>query len=175
MILGIYTDSQSPIGLFKGKRILHFTDNKGVVSVFTIGSTKPDLQAMAVKVFQVANSLGMKLFFHWKSRDDPTMQLVDRGSRGPWLDFDNFSVDEASIQEVLSRGINLDGFASFHNKIVDRYISFGFQIEAEGTNVFAQKFVASNIILIHPHPLMLYNAVTHASQFKCKVVVVMHL
>ena len=38
VILGIYTDSQSPIGLFKGKRILHFTDDKGVVSVFTIGS-----------------------------------------------------------------------------------------------------------------------------------------
>ena len=77
-------------------------DNKGVVSVFTIDSTKPDLQAMAVKVFQVANSLGMKLLFYWKSRDDPTMQLVDRGSRGPWLDFDNFSLDDASIQEVLS-------------------------------------------------------------------------
>ena len=102
VILGIYTDSQSPIALFRGKRILHFTDNKGVVSVFTIGSTKPALQAMAVKVFQVANSLGLKLFFLWKSRDDPTMQIVDKGSRGPWLDFDNFSLDDASIQEVLS-------------------------------------------------------------------------
>ena len=107
---------------------MHFTDNKGVVSVFTIGSTKPALQAMAVKVFQVANSLGLKLFFLWKSRDDPTMLLVDKGSRGPWLDFDVFSLDDASIQEVLSRGINLDGFASFHNKVVNRYISYRFQI-----------------------------------------------
>ena len=41
VILGIYTDSQSPISSFKGKCILHFMDNKGVVSVFTIGSTKP--------------------------------------------------------------------------------------------------------------------------------------
>ena len=102
VILGIYTDSQSPISSFKGKRILHFTDNKGVVSVFTIGSTKPALQAMAVKVFRVANSLGLKLFFLWKSRDDPTMQLVDRGSRGPWVEFDDFSLDDASIWEVLS-------------------------------------------------------------------------
>ena len=56
VILGIYTDSHSPISLFKGKQILHFTDDKEVVSVFTIGSPKPALQAMAVKVFKVANS-----------------------------------------------------------------------------------------------------------------------
>ena len=103
MILGIYTDSQGPISLFKGKQVLYLMDNKGVVSIFTIGSPKPALQAMAVKVFKVANSLGMKLFFHWKSRDDPTMQLVDKGSRGPWLNFDDFSLDDASIQEVLAR------------------------------------------------------------------------
>ena len=134
MILGIYTESNSPISSFKGRKILHLTDNKGVVSVFTIGSPKPVLQAMALKVFKVANSLGLKLFFVWKYRNDPTMQLVDKGSRGPWLDFYDFSLEDLTITKVLSRGINLDGFASFHNKVVDRYISYGFQVEAEGTN-----------------------------------------
>ena len=119
---------------------MHFTDNKGVVSVFTIGSPKPALQAMAIKVFKVNNSLGMKLFFHWKSRDDPTMQLVDKGSRGPWLNFNNFALDDASIKEVLSRGIELDGFTSFHNKVVDRFISYGFQVEAEGTDFSLNSF-----------------------------------
>ena len=38
-----------------------------------------------------------------------------------------------------------------------------------------QKFVNTDIILLHPHPVMLYNALTHASQFNCKVVVVMHI
>ena len=94
VILSIYTDSNSPMSSFKGRQILHLTDNKGVVSIFTIDSPRPALQAMALKVFKVANSLGMKLFFSWKSRDDPTMQLVDKGSRGPWLDFDNFSLDD---------------------------------------------------------------------------------
>ena len=75
-------------------------DNKGVVSVFTVCSPKPALQAMALKVYKVANSLGVKLFFHWKSRDNPTMQLVDRGSRGHWLNFDNFALDDASVKEV---------------------------------------------------------------------------
>ena len=80
MILGIYTDSLGPISSFKGKQILHLTDNQGVVSVFTIGSPKPKLQAMALKVYKVANSLGLKLHFHWKSREDPTMLLVDDAS-----------------------------------------------------------------------------------------------
>ena len=62
------------------------------------------------------------------------MQLVDRGSRGPWLDFNDFALDAGFIKEVLSRGINLDGFTSFHNKVVDRSFSSGFQIEAEGTD-----------------------------------------
>ena len=102
MILGIYTIFLSQIFSFKGKQILHLTDNKGVVSVFTIGSPKPVLQAMAIKVYKVANSLGLKLYFHWRTREDPTMQLVNRDSRGPWLDFDDFALDIASIKEVLS-------------------------------------------------------------------------
>ena len=127
---------------------------------------------MALKVYKVANSLGLKLYFHWRSREDPTMQLVDRGSRGPWLDFDDFA---SSITEVLSRGINLDSFASFHNRVVNRYFSYGFQIEAEGTDFFTQKFSSTNVILIHCHPLIPYDALTHASHFRCEVVVVMHL
>ena len=62
VILGIYTETLSPITLFKGKQILHLTYNKGIVSVFTIGSPKPALQAIALKIYKVANSLGMKLF-----------------------------------------------------------------------------------------------------------------
>ena len=72
---------------------MHITDNKGVVSVFTIGSPKPALQAMALKVYKVANSLNLKHHCHWRTRYDPTMQLADRGSRSPWLDFDYSYLD----------------------------------------------------------------------------------
>ena len=74
VILGIYTESLSPIFSFKGKQILRLTDNKGEVSVSTIGSPKHALQAMALKVYKVANSLGLKLYFHWRTIEDPTMQ-----------------------------------------------------------------------------------------------------
>ena len=50
-ILGIYTDSSSHIHKFSRRNILHLMDNKGVVSVFSIGSPCPKLQSMAVAVF----------------------------------------------------------------------------------------------------------------------------
>ena len=130
---------------------------------------------MAVKVYMAANRLNITLYFKWNSRNEQIMQIVDRGSRGPWLDFDDFSLDSETISEVKSRGVNLDGFASFHNKVVNRYFSLGFQVENSGTNFFMQRFVPSDTILIHTHPLMFYNALLHASYFKCKVVAVMHL
>ena len=90
------------------------------------------------------------------------------------MNFDDFALDDTSIKEVLSRGVNLDSFTSFHNKVVNRYFSYRF--EAEGTDFFTQKFKSTNIILIHQHPLMLYNVLTHASYYnKCEVVVAMHL
>ena len=52
---------------------------------------------MAVKVFREANHLILKLHFQWKSWSDPIMQLVDGGSRGPWLDFDDFTLDSNII------------------------------------------------------------------------------
>ena len=130
---------------------------------------------MAVKVYKAANRLNLKLHFEWKSREDPIMRLVDKGSRGPWPDFDDFSLDVDTVKEIKSRNVNLDGFASYNNRVVERFISAGFQVEAEGTNFFTRKFVKTDIVLIHPHPLMLFNAILHISQFNCRAVVVMHL
>ena len=130
---------------------------------------------MAVALFRAANRLNLKLFFEWKPRTDPLLQIVDLGSRGPWTDFDDFRLDQETVTLVRSRGVNLDGFASFSNKVVPRYISVGFQVEAIGTNFFTQEFLTTDKILIHPHPKWLWDALTHASNFQCEVVAVLHL
>ena len=107
---------------------------------------------MATRVYQVANTLGLKLYFHLRSRENPTMILVDRGSRGPWSDFDDFSLDENSISIVKSIKVNLDGFDSHHNTVILRYHSLGFQIKAEGTDFVTQNLSSTDKILSHPHP-----------------------
>ena len=40
VVLDLYTKSSSPIVKFKRQQIMHLTDNKGVVSVFTIDLPK---------------------------------------------------------------------------------------------------------------------------------------
>ena len=57
------------------------------------------------------------------------MQLVDRGSQGPWPVFDDFMVDEETAKFLINHGINLDGFASYH-KLCDRYFQ---QAPVQGT------------------------------------------
>ena len=100
---------------------------------------------------------------------------MDLGSHGPWPDFDDFCLDSETANLVRSRGVNLNGFASFHNRVVPRYLSVCFQVEAEGTNFFTREFSTTDKILLHPHPKWLWDALTHASNFQCEVVAVLHL
>ena len=48
------------------------------------------------------------------------MQLFDRGSKGPWPNFYDFTVDEGTAKLLINYGINLYGFASYHNSLYDR-------------------------------------------------------
>ena len=56
------------------------------------------------------------------------MPIFYKGSCGPWIDFDDYTIDSNTIYIVKKHGINLDGFASYTNKICNRYFSLGFQI-----------------------------------------------
>ena len=62
---------------FSNYTVVHFMDNQGLVSIFSIASPKKHLQKMALDVFLSCNQLGIKIHFVWKPRDDPMMQLVD--------------------------------------------------------------------------------------------------
>ncbi len=46
------------------------------------------------------------------------MQFAGKGSRGLWLDFDDFSLDSDAISEVKSREVISVGFAYFHNSFL---------------------------------------------------------
>ena len=81
----------------------------------------------------MANSLELIFHFHWKTKESPTIQLVDKGSISFWFGFDDFALDAPSIKKVLLQSIILYSFAFFYNKVVNRYFSSSFQIEAEGT------------------------------------------
>ena len=101
-VCDLYSTVDSSIVRFKGQQILHVTDNKGVETIFQIGSPVETLQKMAVKGYLAANQLNITLFFLWRPRSDPLIMIVYKGSRGPWVDFDDFSLDSETIREVKS-------------------------------------------------------------------------
>ena len=49
------------------------------------------------------------------------------------------------------------------------------KLRLRGLTFSLKKFNSINVILIHHHLVMLYNALTHTSHFICEVEVVMHL
>ena len=91
---------------------------------FQIGSPVETLQKMSVKIYMAAICLNITLYFKWNSRNEQIANCLHR-KQGPWLDFDDFSLDSETISEVKSRGVNLDEFASFHNKFVKIYFLSG--------------------------------------------------
>ena len=165
----------SALERFRDSRIRHFTDNRGVTSIFEIGSPNLELQVMAEEVYAVCKRLNITLEFVWQQRDSELMKQMDLGSRGPWGYHDEFTLDFVTAQNVLQRGITLDGFASFRNRLCQKYFSRSFEVEAAGTDFFQQSIQADEIVLIHPHPRMLVPALRHAARFGCKCVVVFHL
>ena len=51
------------------------------------------------------------------------MKMVDKGSRGPLYYNDEFTLDFDTAQQVVARGVTLDCFASFSNRLCFRYSS----------------------------------------------------
>ena len=122
---------------------------------------------MAVKVYMAVNRLNITLF----SNGNPLIRnyklyTEEAGAFGSI--FKDFSLDSETISEVKSRDVNLDDFASFHNKIVNRYFSLGFQIENSGTNFSYKDLSLVTHFSSITHPLMFYYALLHASYFNAK-------
>ena len=118
----------SALERFRDSRIRHYTDNRGVTSIFEIGSPNLELQVMAEEVYAVCKHLNITLEFVWQQRDSELMKRMDLGSRGPWGYHDEFTLDFVTAQNVLQRGITLDGFASFRNRLCQKYFSRSFEV-----------------------------------------------
>ena len=160
---------------FRDSRIRHYTDNQAVTRIFSIGSPNLELQLMAEQVFDSCKKWNITLEFIWQSRETVLMVKMDQGSRGPWGYHDEFTLDFDTAENVISRGITIDGFASFRNRLCQKYFSRGFEIESAGTDFFQQSIDRNEKVLIHPHPRMLVPALRHAAKFGLQTVVVFHI
>ena len=76
--------------------VTHYTDNKGTNYVVRGGSSLPELQALALQIFLACQKKSINLKVEWKRRSEEEMEAADEGSRGPWKEREEFTVDGAT-------------------------------------------------------------------------------
>jgi hypothetical protein len=80
------------------------------------------------------------------------MEAADEGSRGPWKEREEFTVDGATRYLIRKKFLpDLDCMATRLNRVTRRYFSLAREEEAEGRNLFAQR-LGNKIYWLHPHP-----------------------
>ena len=104
------------------------------------------------------------------------MVHVDLGSRGPWSEPEEFSLDFETAAFILGNyGPTVDGFASRRNKLCHQYFSLALEEEALGRNFFEQELKQEEVYLLHPTPGKLIHALKHSSRHGARTIVVFHL
>ena len=85
-------------------------------------------------------------------RSEEETEGADEGSRGPWKEREEFTVDSATRDVIRKKFLpELDCMATWQNRITRRYFSLAREEEAEGKNLFAQR-LGNEIHWLHPHP-----------------------
>ena len=88
---------------YRGKVVLHLCDNAAVSAIIDKGSKKKELAEMAWKIFLACRELKIVLICNWESREAEIMVTADLGSRGSWMEQDEFQ-------------IGIDDYAFLHSK-----------------------------------------------------------
>ena len=138
--------------VLEGKTVTHYTDNRGTCFIARGGSSNPELQELALQIFLACQKKSIKLKVEWKRRSEEEMEDADEGSRGPWREREEFTVDGATRDVIIQKFLpDLDCMATVRNRITERYFSLAREEEAEGKNLFAQR-LGNEIHWLHPHP-----------------------
>ena len=77
---------------YRGKVVLHLCDNAAVSAIIDKGSKKKELAEMARKIFFACRELKIVLICNWESREAEIMVTADLGSRGRWMEQDEFQM-----------------------------------------------------------------------------------
>ena len=153
---------------WKGLRILHLTDNRGVEAITHIGSSKPHLQNLALEVFKGCKDKGIHLEVQWRPRDNYLLAHADRGSKS--FDASSFSLDGESFCAMMEYfpevPIDVDGMAEWWNRKSSFYFSRDEDIHAAGTNFFAQEINLNWSVYIFPPAGLIVSVILHLAHFK---------
>ncbi|MEW8548285.1 MAG: reverse transcriptase domain-containing protein, partial [Candidatus Thiodiazotropha sp.] len=126
----------SNLAVFEGKKLKIYSDNKNVKTILRSGSTKSDLQDIALKVYAFCDERDITLIPEWIPRE--------KNARADFLsrchDCDDWEVSNLVFRDLDNRWgpHTIDRFATNYNNKCIRFNSRWWVPEAEAVNAFDQ-------------------------------------
>lgn len=126
----------SNLAVFEGKKLKIYSDNKNVKTVLRSGSTKVDLQTIALQIYNVCEKRDITLIPEWIPREKNTR--ADFLSR--CHDCDDWEINNLVFRDLDNRWgpHTVDRFATNYNNKCMRFNSRWWVPEAEAVNAFDQ-------------------------------------
>ena len=124
------------------RKVKWFPDSQNTCRIVSVGGSRPELQAIAVEIFEVCLSFDIAVEIKWlpRSQNDRADYLTRI------VDLDDWSLSAALFQLVDSSWgpHTVDRFASFYNAQVPRFNSRFWDPESEAVNAFTQDWSRDN-------------------------------
>ena len=152
---------------FKGATVYHYTDNQAVPVIVEVGSKKPQLQEIALNIFEACKSKEITLIVEWKPREHPLLQHADLGSKS--FDLAAYSLDFQSfvvILEYFDVWIEVDCMSNYWNRKAEIFFSKTEELGAAGVNFFCQSLNANTSYYCFPPPSMILPTIFHFYKFR---------
>ena len=156
---------QSFQGILRNETIQWHSDNTNVGKIIQGGSTKPDLQKIALQIYDLCIANNNKILSIWVPREENI--IADFYSRPN--DTDDFTIDYATfefIQRKLGR-CTVDRFADDKNAKLERFNSRYFCPNTEAVNAFACDW-HSEVNWLCPPIKLIGDTIKHARECKSK-------
>ena len=171
-LLAVVNILKSFTDVLRNENILWHSDNSNVGRIIEVGSTKPDLQEIALQIYEICIANNNRIFSVWIPREENT--LADYYARPS--DTDNFGIDYKTFYYIQrSFGMcNIDRFADDKNTKLKRFNSKYFCPNTEAVNAFTCNWEGDFNWLCPPINLI-GDTIKHAALCKAKGILMVPL
>ena len=139
---------ESMINILKDKHIKWFTDNQNVVSIVAKGSMKPELQDIALCIFENCVHNNISIHVEWVPRtNNDTSDYISR-----IIDYDDWDVVHGTFDylESIWGPHEIDWFANDHNHKLPVFYSRYWTVNSMGIDAFTIDWNGINGCFVPP-------------------------
>jgi len=139
----------------RGHTVISWTDSINTERIVARGSSKPDLQNLALMIHKLARQHSIGLKVRWVQRSDPRIKLADELSRfDNHVDLDDYGLSPQDFARVIADlgPVNFDLFADKGNARCSRYATLKLDNGAIVRDAFSSTWGQLGELYVHPPP-----------------------